>query len=1011
MLQKVYSYKELEDKIDIFFEKEVKAALLDLRKKFSQPLLELLIEIKSDLQRIKKDDEERYYKTIETLEQKLPGIQEWNSGSQKIDLAGYWHQRIIEKSKLIPEEAECIQEKERFYSSEADAFYIRLFKVFKRFFFNISRVCYQLKKLLFRLTGSGIPEDYKWTQKIPLRNLIQYTFAGDHKWVAEFIGTENNRMSQILDFLIEKDESSESSVKNESQNKSHKPDQKEAPTFRLSVILQLEQHIESAIQDLREHQADSNFKSEETLLFTIVSNIKKTGTVELTSSKFSNSKIESSIELSIHEAALTEEKWQKYRDSQITDLKIQSELARFGSKSAQTQSLLLEKTHSFFRDLFYLPIEQAISTSKEIISNLQKEKETNKSDLNIEEVREQLNTEIIENSLSVMRNSDLKDQVLTDIQQEVSNLQLELNSFSEKIIVAEKRKPTVPVPELTLDDFLWQSIAARYLKDEAISKLDPDKQDFSSFIEDQLDDLEEAAGIIDVNLLASIDSEDKEEDENPLEIAISGLQRAVNTLEKSIKSVREKQNGYEELIKYSLPESLQKLADVMLRREYDKFELEDKARKVKSRALNWKELLTRYFAIVSEKTVVAKRFVTHKFNTVKVPVSRYLGFHSETQVSASEKQNLTEYLTGIDSILRELPYIYQRLFSRTFLIEKRFFITPAGSLQVMKSAFEQWEKGILSNIAVIGEKGSGKSTLVKFFKEDVKKDMQVIDVDFNQTISETEIFISKLSEALGFKGITDITELVERINNFKKKRIIIVEGVQNLYVRSIDGFGAINDFWMLMSQTSGNLFWMISCSRYAWEFFTKISNADQYFSQIVKSDNLDEDQIKTGILTRHKATGYELEFVASESLKRNRAYKKAIGDEQSMQDYLRNNYFEKLAKISEGNFSIAMILWTKSIKEHDDKKFIISPMEVADIDLLEVPSREVLFTLASLVKHDTLKANEVAKSLHQPADDAKLMLARLKAKGLVTETENGFMINHLVYRQVIRLLKNRNILH
>jgi len=1011
MPQKVYSYKELENKTDIFFEKEIKEALLDLRKEFSRPLLNLLIDLKSDLQRIKKDDEERYYKTIKILEQKIPGFQEWNSGSQKIDLAGYWRQRIVKKSGNIPAEAECIQENERFHSLKTDAIYIRLMKSFKRVFFNISRGGYQFKKFIFRLFGSGIPEDYKWTQKIPLRNLIQYTFAGDHKWMAEFIGSENNRMSQILDFLIEKDESSESSVKIDSQNKNQKHDQKEPPTFRLSVILQLEQHIESAIQTLREYQADSCFKSEETLLLEIASNIKKAGTLELSSSKFSNYKIESNIELSIHEAAITEEKWQKYRSSQITDLKIQLELARFGSKSANTQSLLLEKTHLFFRDLFYLPIEKAISTSKEIISNLQKENESKKSDVIIEEVREQLNTEIVENSLSVMRKSDLKEQVLTEIRQEVSNLQLELNSFSEKIIVAEKRKPTLPVPELTLDDFLWQSIAARYLKDEAISKLDPDKQDFASFIEDQLDDLEEAAGIIDVNLLASIDSEVTEENENPLEIAISGLQRAVNTLEKSIKSVREKQNGYEELIKYSLPESLQKLADVMLRREYDKFELEDKARKVKSRALNWKELLTRYYAIVSEKTAVAKRFVTHKFNTLKMPVSRYLGLQSETRVTASEKQNLTEYLTGIDSIIRELPYIYQRLFSRSFLIEKRFFISPAGSLHVMNSAFEHWNKGILSTVAVIGEKGSGKSTLVKFFKEDLEEDIRVIDVEFTQTISETEIFIDELSEALGFKGITDVSELIERINNFKKRRIIIVEGLQNLYVRSIDGFGAINDFWMLMSQTSGNLFWMISCSRYAWEFFTKISNADQYFSQIVKSDNLDEDQIKTGILTRHKATGYELEFVASESLKRNRAYKKVIGDEQSMQDYLRNNYFEKLAKISEGNFSIAMILWIKSIKEHDDKKFIISPMEVADIDLLEVPSREVLFTLASLVKHDTLKADEVAKSLHQPADDAKLMLARLKAKGLVTETENGFMINHLVYRQVIRLLKNRNILH
>jgi len=1011
MADRVYSYKKLKEHTDKFFEEDVSDAFLTLRKKFSQPLLDLLLEIKSELQRIKKDDEERYLKQIKLLEQKISGFTDWNSSDRKAEISAIWHNSVTEKLAKIPEEVICVQEKQRFFPTEYDSFYVQILKTGKRGFFNFFKFGYQVKNVVLQIFGTDVSKEYNWTQKIPFRNLMQFYLLGDYPWLSGFIALEHHRISQILELLIEKEE--ETGSKSDSAEKNGKHAQKTSPTFKLSVILQLDEHIESAIQVLRDYQSDVDINSEETdsAIKKISENFEKAGTRELPASKFKKNIVESSVRVSLNKVEPVENKWQKYRQSQITDLKIQLELAHFGVKSANAQNLLLDKTHSFFRDLFYVPLEQGVSASNDIISVLRSEKESAKSLKTIEKVREQLNTELLENSLNLMRDSDRKEQMLTEIRQVVSDLQLELNSFSDKVIVAEERKPTLPVPELILDDFLWQSIAARYLKDEAISKLDPDKQDFSSFIEDQLDELKEAAGIIDVNLLASIDSEDMEKDENPLEIAISGLQRAVNTLEKSIKSVREKQDGYEELIKYSLPESLQKLADVMLKREYDKFELEDKARKVKSRALNWKDLLTRYFAIVYEKSAVAKRFVMRKFNALKVPVSKYLGFQPESYVSVSEKQNLTEYLTGIDSIIRELPYIYQRLFSRTFLIEKRFFIPPAGSLQVMRSAFDQWDKGILSNVAVIGEKGSGKSTLVKFFKEDLEQEIPVVDIDFKQTVYEPEFFVDKMSEVLGLKGISDVSELIDKINSFKKRRIIVVEGLQNVYLRSIDGFGAISDFWILMSQTAGKLFWMVSCSRYAWEFFTKISNADQYFSQVVNSDNLEEDQIKSGILERHKATGYELEFTASESQKRNRKYKKLIGDEESMQEYLRNNYFEKLSKISEGNFSIAMILWIKSIKEHDDKKFIISPMEVADIDLLEVPSREVLFTLASLIRHDTLKAEELALSLHQPDEDAKLMLARLKAKGLVIETENGFMINHLTYRQVNRLLKNRNILH
>jgi len=39
------------------------------------------------------------------------------------------------------------------------------------------------------------------------------------------------------------------------------------------------------------------------------------------------------------------------------------------------------------------------------------------------------------------------------------------------------------------------------------------------------------------------------------------------------------------------------------------------------------------------------------------------------------------------------------------------------------------------------------------------------------------------------------------------------------------------------------------------------------------------------------------------------------------------------------------------------------------------------------------------------------MATRLKSKGLLVEGKNGFQMNQLVYRQVIRLLKRRNVLH
>jgi len=86
-------------------------------------------------------------------------------------------------------------------------------------------------------------------------------------------------------------------------------------------------------------------------------------------------------------------------------------------------------------------------------------------------------------------------------------------------------------------------------------------------------------------------------------------------------------------------------------------------------------------------------------------------------------------------------------------------------------------------------------------------------------------------------------------------------------------------------------------------------------------------------------------------------------------------------------------------------------LEVADVDRLEIPARNVLFTLSAFVIHDRLTSEEMAMALHQDVMESRLMLTRLKSKGIIFKNANGYQMNQLVYRQLIRLLKRRNIIH
>jgi len=301
--------------------------------------------------------------------------------------------------------------------------------------------------------------------------------------------------------------------------------------------------------------------------------------------------------------------------------------------------------------------------------------------------------------------------------------------------------------------------------------------------------------------------------------------------------------------------------------------------------------------------------------------------------------------------------------------------------------------------------------LIRFAEQKYLKEEAIATVSFNETFTEEEELLKTLCDALGFKQVKSKEEFLEKVERKKKRSVIIIENLQNIFIRNINGFDALEAFWIIMSSTMDKLFWIVSCSRYSWEFFIKISEADQYFSHVAYTDRLDETEIREAILTRHKSSGYELYFEPDETLKHSRAFKKLLGDEKKSQELVRDQFFSKLSKICEGNTSIAMIFWLQSIKEINSHRFVFQPLEITELDRLEVPSKEVLFTLTALIQHDSLNEQQLALALHQNPSESRLMLARLKTKGIIYAGSNGYHLNHLVYRQVVRILKQRNIIH
>jgi hypothetical protein len=79
--------------------------------------------------------------------------------------------------------------------------------------------------------------------------------------------------------------------------------------------------------------------------------------------------------------------WISYLDSQTADLRIQTEIAGYGYKVSEVQEKILNESHLYFRDFGYVPMENGVSSSREIAEELVKHKSGKLSNKLIESIR------------------------------------------------------------------------------------------------------------------------------------------------------------------------------------------------------------------------------------------------------------------------------------------------------------------------------------------------------------------------------------------------------------------------------------------------------------------------------------------------------------------------------------------------------------------------------------------------------------------------------------------------
>ncbi len=504
--------------------------------------------------------------------------------------------------------------------------------------------------------------------------------------------------------------------------------------------------------------------------------------------------------------------------------------------------------------------------------------------------------------------------------------------------------------------------------------------------------------------LTSFETKESDDDES-IKMALEGVERTKNKLKQIQNGLNDlNQNTYEEINKIILDFN-KSLSEYTINENA----LEIKIRIVKSKAIEQtralrKKTLDNLKRSLKLSLVYLSRGFKYVYQKVVFIKNSFLLTAPEPVLS----REVSDFLSYSNNKIESLPFLYKNLYKIQPVQDKYLFIGRKNELKKLTEAYEKWSSGNYSATALIGEKWGGLTSLISHFTATADLKQKIIRISVSGRLHDEKSFIQMISEQVGLQDVDNVDALIEGISALPSKQIFIIEDIQKMFLRTLHGFGAFKALFKILAETNRNIFWLISCTIYAWDFLKKTLSIDDYFSNVVIIENLNQEQVVEIIKRRNEISGLNVIFESDESQS---IRKKLKGlNEEEQQAFLSKNYFTALSDFSESNISLALLFWLLSTKEITENKLIIGYFNKLDLSFVKVIKMDRILVLMALILHDGLNEIELARVNNITDEEAKMKLIMLLEDGIIYQQEDRYLVNPLIYRNVIKLLKSKNLL-
>lgn len=360
----------------------------------------------------------------------------------------------------------------------------------------------------------------------------------------------------------------------------------------------------------------------------------------------------------------------------------------------------------------------------------------------------------------------------------------------------------------------------------------------------------------------------------------------------------------------------------------------------------------------------------------------------------------------IEAGKQRLPDEYLDWFDLGAPADATLLIEPtSGIMADVPQVIEAWKHatGGEHSLAIIGDKGSGKSSLLRVIKSNCKN-CRIIKITVPPKLVTRNAVLTFFSEYMRH-DLSRGADALTAVDGTFEKTLVLVDEAHNLFLGTIDGFDGYRAFMELVNAGTSNLFWCATFNRRSWDYLCGVFGSSQYFRNVLTLPPMTDADIQNLILTRHRRTGFTLSYDA------------IIRATQSLEDFgglshIETQFFRLLWGQSKGNPRAAIVLWTSALQAAGNKRLKVGIPHYKPIRGLENVGDDALFVYATIIRHENLTAEEtVATANLSPGVVHDAIRIGIDTQAIVMDADRRYRVSPTAQFALIQLLMGKNFIH